>query len=408
VFSGVHCRLKSRHAWIGLGVALAAPGAALGREPAPLAFPTSRAPAPSQERVQGPQPTLPSLQVTARRLLAEARPVSGGIIAIHAPSGRILAWQEYRRPGQPGHPLTSAITPAASLFKIVTTVALLERGAVTPDTRVCISGGERGIARDHLMVPEHDPNAVCNPFGQALGFSRNAAFAQLATERLLRTDLIEVAERLGFNHELAFDVPATMGTLSVPYNDLEFARTAIGFRGSRLSVLGAAQLAYAVAADGRLPRMSFEPAALLESGAPDRGVAVMHPLTARQLRQMMEVTVHSGTSREAFTTPDGKSYLGDVRAAGKTGTLRPDPKRATTSWFIGFAPSRAPELVVSVMLDNGAVWRRKANVVARDMLRAYFHDRRGVTHPYAPGADATLTASPTSAAPSRLAAPNPD
>jgi hypothetical protein len=31
-----------------------------------------------------------------------------------------------------------------------------------------------------------------------------------------------------------------------------------------------------------------------------------------------------------------------------------------------------------VMLENGAVWRRKAKEVARDFLRAYFQDRPGV------------------------------
>jgi cell division protein FtsI/penicillin-binding protein 2 len=48
------------------------------------------------------------------------------------------------------------------------------------------------------------------------------------------------------------------------------------------------------------------------------------------------------------------------------------------SWFIGFAPSRQPEIVVSVMLENGPVWRRKAKQVARDFLRGYFQDRPGV------------------------------
>jgi cell division protein FtsI/penicillin-binding protein 2 len=44
-----------------------------------------------------------------------------------------------------------------------------------------------------------------------------------------------------------------------------------------------------------------------------------------------------------------------------------------TSWFIGFAPSQNPEIVISVMLENGAVWRHKANELARDLLRSYFH-----------------------------------
>lgn len=328
----------------------------------------------------------PALQAVTRRLLVEARPVLGGIVALHAPTGRVLAWQEFQRSGPARHPNTKALTPAASLFKIVTTVALFERAQVGPLTPVCISGGERSLERVHLAPPPPGERGVlCRPFEEALGHSRNAVFAQLATERLLRRDLVEVAERIGFNQPLAFDSPAEMGTLEVPYNDLEFARTAAGFRGSRLSVLGAARLALLVANDGRAKPIRFAADATGESPG-TAADAPMLPRTARRLRRMMEFTVHSGTSLEAFSDPEGRSYLGGIRVAGKTGTLRPNVNGSTTSWFIGFAPSRAPELVVSVMLDNSPVWRRKANHVARDVFRAYFSEAPGVTHPFASAA----------------------
>ncbi|HTV21260.1 MAG TPA: penicillin-binding transpeptidase domain-containing protein [Polyangiaceae bacterium] len=329
----------------------------------------------------------PALQAATRRLLAEARPVLGGIVALHVPTGRVLAWQEFQRSGRDDHPNTRAMTPAASLFKIVTTVALFERAHVQPLTPVCISGGERGIERFHLMPPPAgERDVLCRPFEEALGFSRNAVFAQLATERLLRRDLIEVAERLGFNQPLASDEPAEMGALEVPYNDLEFARTAAGFRGSRLSVLGAARLALLIANGGKEKRIRFDHEATDDSIALEPASdPPMQPRTAQRLRRMLEFTVHSGTSLEAFSDPDGRSYLGGIRVAGKTGTLRPNVDGPTTSWFTGFAPSRAPELVVSVMLDNSPVWRRKANHVARDVFRAYFHAAPGVTHPFENG-----------------------
>ncbi len=56
---------------------------------------------------------------------------------------------------------------------------------------------------------------------------------------------------------------------------------------------------------------------------------------------------------------------------------------ATTSWFVGFAPAESPRLIVSVLLQNGAVWRRKAAEVARDLMRFYFLQRgaTGITMP---------------------------
>ena len=108
--------------------------------------------------------------------------------------------------------------------------------------------------------------------------------------------------------------------------------------------------------------------------------------TARRITRMMEVTVHSGTARQVFNDESGHSLLPGIRVAGKTGTLRPDSSGETTSWFIGFAPSQKPEIVVSVMLENGAVWRQRAAEVARDLLRVYFHRKgaRNVLDPLAP------------------------
>src|SRR5262249_23760615 len=108
--------------------------------------------------------------------------------------------------------------------------------------------------------------------------------------------------------------------------------------------------------------------------APAESVSrVLKPLTAERIRHMMEVTVQAGTCHHAFTDEDGHPYLGAIRVAGKTGTLRPDSNEGMASWFTGFAPSQTPEIVLSVLLLNGKVWRRKANELARDFLRVYLH-----------------------------------
>jgi penicillin-binding protein A len=322
----------------------------------------------------------PELQLEAGRLLAAANPLAGGVVMVHAPTGRILAWQEYRRDRARSPSLvTQALAPSASVFKIVTSVALLSRGSVSPDERVCVLGGEHGIQREHLERAR-DPRAICHRFDAALGRSVNAVFAQLVTERLMHKDLLEVADTLGFGRPLSFELPAQVGTVTAPYDDLGFARASIGARGTRLSVLGAAHLVYTIANGGLEPRMTLRlPGELGVSAPPAR--RIVDAGVARQVRRMLEVTVHSGTSLGAFTDERGASYLGDIRVAGKTGTLQPDPAGPMTSWFAGFAPSRHPEVVVSVLLQNGHVWRTKANALARDLLRVYFKGSPGVTVP---------------------------
>lgn len=319
----------------------------------------------------------PFLQRRASQLLAAARPVDGAIVALDARTGKVLVWSERSRESR-GDVLYRASYPAASLFKIVTTAALLEKTPLSPTTQICTRGGHSDIRREHLEPPPAS-GASCAPFSEALGHSKNAVYAQLTTRYLMRDDLVEVAERFGFNASLPFDVEVPMGRLSVPYNDLEFARTAAGFRDSTLSPLGAARLAHIVAAKGNALRLRIVESAG-EYVAPERGETlrrVIHASTAARLRRMMEVTVHAGTSLEAFTEASGKSYLRAIRVAGKTGTLRASRGGPTTSWFIGFAPSRKPDIVISVLLNNGSRWRQKANELARDLLRAHFA-RRGV------------------------------
>jgi cell division protein FtsI/penicillin-binding protein 2 len=313
-------------------------------------------------------------------LLRDAAARAGAIVAIDLATGNVVVYTERGSAGL----LRGAHAPAASVFKLVTTAALFETTKLTPREQICTVGGERGVERKHLDIPI-SADKRCGPLGQALGHSRNAAYAQLATRHLLRTDLIEVASRLGFNDNVPFDAAVPMGRLSVPYNDLEFARTATGFRNSTLSVLGGAYLASVIAYGGLSPRLRLirQAGAFVAPDAPEFSGRILTTSTARRLTQMMEVTTRSGTAHHAFTDEEGHRYLGALRVAGKTGTLQPGAGAPTSSWFVGFAPAESPRIVVSVLLQNGDVWRRKAAEVARDFLRAYFAAKKspGVTLP---------------------------
>lgn len=356
--------------------------------PAPAALPLERvsfredaAWTTTEDGVQAKLTLDPALHRATERLLHRAAPRSGAVVVLHARTGEVLVWAERTAPGEPaGSVMNATSIPAASVIKIVTTAALLEAAHVSPERSVCTDGGHHRVDREHLTRPERG-QAVCGPFSQALGLSRNAAFAQLVHRFLSRDKLEQTARRLGFGCDVPFDAPIPMGTLELPEDDLGYARAATGFLGSTLTPLGGAYLASLVATRGRALQIH-----LLENPEGDSRRYVgrrMDDATAYQLRRMMEFTVHGGTSLRAFSDPNGRSYLGGIRVAGKTGTLRAAGHSTTTSWFVGFAPSRNPQIVLSVLLNNAPTWRRMANEVARDVLRAYFAARRaaGVTAP---------------------------
>ncbi|HSC87256.1 MAG TPA: penicillin-binding transpeptidase domain-containing protein [Polyangiaceae bacterium] len=315
-----------------------------------------------------------------------ARPVAGALTLVDVATGRVLAAVELGDTSH-GSLLVDARSPAASVFKLVTTIALYERTSVTPATRVCTKGGLRSIAAEHL-VPGTGDGVVCSSFHQALGTSRNAAYAQLASRYLTPRDLLDTAERLGFNHPLSGQLPGTVGSLSVPEPSLDFARTAAGFENSKLSVFGAAELALAIARGGEhVPLRLYEERAdalPLVEPAPRR---LFSDRTAQRLRHSMEFTIHSGTAHDSFIDATGQRALGAIQAAGKTGTLRPRGSELTSSWFVGFAPSDKPRVVVSVVLLNSDLWFQKGQQLARDLLRVYFAKAGvpGVTAPWTPG-----------------------
>jgi cell division protein FtsI/penicillin-binding protein 2 len=67
-------------------------------------------------------------------------------------------------------------------------------------------------------------------------------------------------------------------------------------------------------------------------------------LTATEaIRAGLEGAVEFGTAQQA--------RVAGVKVAGKTGSVRREDG-AATAWFCGFAPSRAPSIVVAVMLQG--------------------------------------------------------
>jgi penicillin-binding protein A len=97
--------------------------------------------------------------------------------------------------------------------------------------------------------------------------------------------------------------------------------------------------------------------------------------------------VTEGTSFHAFHDAHGTPFLPNLSVAGKTGTLTDDHAHRFYTWFTGFAPSHPVQgvrpVAVAVLVVNGPAWRVKANVVAREVLQAYFAAQKasGVAYP---------------------------
>jgi cell division protein FtsI/penicillin-binding protein 2 len=336
------------------------------------------------------------LQGTVARLLAGYHLPEAAVVVMDVATGRVLAYVNHVEHGAPRDLCAESTAPSASVFKIVTAAALVEDAHLDADTKQCYSGGAQRISNVDLVEdPRRD--RWCTTLGGAMGRSINTVFARLAKEHLTPGQLEAMARRFGYGEAMAFDVPVQPSGLHVPSEPLEFARTAAGFWNTTLSPLGAAQMSAIVARGGESLRPILVEKVVAASGAvvgsapeeahPRRAIARE---TAEQLTAMMQRTVREGTCSHAFHDGRGLSFLPGVGVAGKTGTLTDAETQRFYTWFTGFAPVDAmpgvPEVALAVLVVNGPTWQVKANVVARDVLRAYFaaHDVAGITRPSAP------------------------
>jgi len=305
----------------------------------------------------------------------------GAVVMTDIKTGKVLTWASYVEEGPQRDLAAEASAPTASVFKIITATALVEAG-LGPSTKQCYSGGEHRLKASDL-VDDKRRDKWCATMTQAMGRSLNTVFARLAARNLDRDKLGAVASRYGWNQEVPFDVKIAPATLTFPEDDLGFAQTAAGFWNSTLSPFQGANLATTVANGGEMIRLSLvadvkDEAGEIYKGPTTRQVIrrVIEENVASQIVTMMENTVESGTSYRSFHDKAGKAYLPDIRVAGKTGTLtKPGAEGPFYTWFVGFAPSRKPEVAISVLVANRAKWRVKANHVACDMLRVYFADK---------------------------------
>lgn len=323
----------------------------------------------------------PNLQRQAEKALRNGQIPEAAVVMIEVKTGRILAYANHVERGPRRDVIVEAKAPAASVFKIITGTALVDHARLTPTTKQCYWGGEHKLDAANLVDnPERDK--WCATISQAMGRSLNTVMARLALKHLDREKLGLTARAYGFNQAPIFDVPVAPHTLELPEENLEFARTAAGFWNSTLSPLAAAQIALTIANRGVLVKPYVidsisDPKEGLLYKAPARTVLgrAIRPETADAVTVMMEATVSDGTGFKAFHDNAARPYLPNIPIASKTGTLIKQSTDQFYTWFVGFAPSRNPEVAFAVLAVNKTTWHVKANTVARQVLQSYFAAR---------------------------------
>jgi cell division protein FtsI/penicillin-binding protein 2 len=306
-------------------------------------------------------------------ILKRGRVSLGNVVVMDPRSGRVLA---YAATDLDRFPPTRSY-PAASLVKIITAAAALDRAPDAARLPCRYRGSPYRLTDSRIDPPAHG-NTVS--LRRALATSNNQCFAQLAVHALGVEPLLEAINRFGW---LAPPAPAhAAGSAEAGEERLDVGRLGCGLAGSRITPLHAAQLASTLA-HGELvaPRWiervvdgDGRALAVPESGLPRR---VLSPKLTAELRDMLVDTTRSGTARRAFRGRSGRSVLGSVTVAGKTGSLSGKAPDGRYEWFVGVAPADDPRIAVATVLVQDHLWWRNASQVSADVLRAVFCSRRG-------------------------------
>ena len=316
----------------------------------------------------------PALQGLSERLVQRNGAPHAAIVAIEPKTGRILAIAA--KSATLRHAALHSGFPAASLFKLVTAAAALERTSLSPNSLIAFRGGNYTLNQSNYR-PDPRKDHRFMTLSEALGRSCNPVFGRLAL-RYISPDLLSAyAKAFGFNAQLNFDIPLHRSVAIIPENDYEFSRTAAGFGAVYISPIHAALIAAGIANNGTLLRPAllekvFTPAgSLLYEFNPEPIRQMVSPHTARKLLSMMETTTTLGTSRHEFFKHN-KPLLPRIKVAAKTGTLRGENPSGINNWFIAAAPVEDPSLALAVIVVNPKGISSKASRLGRLMLQQFF------------------------------------
>jgi peptidoglycan glycosyltransferase len=340
------------------------------------------------------------LQKTAVAALGKRR---GAVVMLDPRSGEVLALAS--RPTYSASKLADPVTAAGtfealrdnpakpllpratlgryvpgSVFKIVTAIAGLGSGAITPETtyRQQPRSERNGLLVEGFRVRDgHHPETGSTALDLvgATEVSCNIWYALTGLETG-GAALVDYAARMGFGAPLPFDLPTaasqvTNGRGTDPggfVDDVELANASYGQAETFVTPLQMALVAATVANDGDLMRPRLVTAVTGKNGTRSIGPESMGrvlPVDDAQAINAAMVEAVQGRLGRRFTT--GASVSG-ITVAGKSGTAELGGSGEPHSWFIGFAPADDPQVAIAVLVEEAGRGGEVAAPIAGDLL----------------------------------------
>lgn len=280
----------------------------------------------------------------------------------------------------------SGTYPPGSTFKIVTSLAALSSGKITPQTTFV----DNGV----IYIESYSfSNWYFNQYGKTEGplnlvkaIQRSNDIYFYEVSRLMgENTLIDWARKLNFGKKLGIDLPSeedgligdgkwkqqTFGQIWYPGDTLHMAIGQGFVLTTPLQILGITSF---IASDGTL----YKPQLISKVLDGDRIVSQFNPkilisnLISKDKVQVVKnglekVPEVGGTAWPFFTFP--------IKTAGKTGTAEfGDPRGRTHAWYTAYAPLDDPKIAITVLIEGGGEGSSIAAPVVKEAFRHYFSE----------------------------------
>ncbi|OQY11812.1 MAG: hypothetical protein B6I30_06055 [Desulfobacteraceae bacterium 4572_187] len=304
-----------------------------------------------------------------------------GIVGMDPATGKVLCMVGFDKTDPSNNPCVDSRFPAASIFKIVTASAVVEKCGFNPSSKLSYNGKKHTLYKSQL---KDRTNKYTNriTFRESFAQSVNPVFGKIGALYLGKNTLEKYAEAFDFNKNIDFEIQIAPSSVYLSDEPYQWAEVACGFNNkTKISPLHGAMIASAIINQGSIMEPTVVDQIINEKGEiiyRNRLVTINQAITPRAskvLNQLMAATIRSGTCRKAFRGYRRDKILSKLNIGGKTGSIDNKSHDARYDWFVGFAEEKngPQKIALSVIVAHEKYIGLRASYYARIAMRKYFH-----------------------------------
>jgi penicillin-binding protein A len=303
-----------------------------------------------------------------------------GIVCMNPATGKVLSMVGFDKTDPSNNPCVDSIFPAASIFKIVTASAVVEKCGFQPGSKLSYNGRKHTLYKSQLKDRR---NRYTNriTFRDSFAQSVNPVFGKIGAHYLGKNTLEKYAEAFDFNKNIDFEIEIAPSFVDLSDEPYQWAEVACGFNNkTKISPLHGAMMASAIINQGSIMEPTVVDQIVDEKGKiiyRNRLVTINQAITPKAsniLNQLMATTIRSGTGKKAFRGYRKDKILSKLNIGGKTGSIDNKSHDARYDWFVGFAEQKdgPQKIAVSVIVAHEKYIGLRASYYARIAMKKYF------------------------------------